>query len=48
VQYGDGIPVHLKGGDKDKFFFTLTMLGCAIGLGMFAYNAYELAVPQKK
>lgn len=47
-QQPDGVPVHLKGGLKDKVFFYGSAALIAYGLGLMAYSFYGVAFPEKK
>ncbi|CAG0913378.1 unnamed protein product [Notodromas monacha] len=47
-QYGDGIPIHIKGGTKDKFLYLSTLGLTGIGLVMVGQIFYNLVFPSKR
>lgn len=43
-QCDDGLPVHLKGGFKDKALYQFTLLLMLFGIGMSVETLWKLAV----
>jgi len=46
-QKDDGVPVHLKGGTRDKIFYYSTIALCGYGVFEMFRNFYNMAFPQK-
>jgi len=46
-QVDDGVPIHLKGGQKDRIFYYTTFLLCAIGLEECFRYFYAASFPKK-
>ncbi|XP_050515453.1 cytochrome c oxidase subunit 7A2, mitochondrial [Diabrotica virgifera virgifera] len=47
LQVDDGVPVHLKGGVKDKLLYQFTLLLTVVGLGMSAEAIYRIMTGKK-
>jgi len=46
-QADDGVPIHLKGGQRDKILYYTTLLLCALGLEECGRYYYGAAFPKK-
>jgi len=46
-QVDDGVPIHLKGGQRDRILYYTTLLLCAVGLEECIRYYYEASFPKK-